>query len=462
VVDRVHTTISRYNMLAPADRVVAAVSGGPDSVCLFLALREVATRIGFTLTGIAHVNHKLRAEESDADERFVRQCAEQWNVRFYSAALSVADVRGNLEQAAREARYHFFKELLSGGACNKIATGHTRDDQAETVLFRLLRGSGLTGLAGIHPLTDEGLVRPLIGVTRTDVLQFLGQHNQPWREDSTNQQDRFARNRIRAGLLPHLKREWNPRVSESLANLADLCWEEESFWDQQVPETASNLLFEKSFGVEGNASGLAALPRALGRRLIRYALKRTRSNLRSIEFDHIEAVLDLARGEKGTGRLVLPGVMVRRSFDWIQFSVPGESPALESITIDSPGTYGWPGRDEHVCVEVTERKRPEEPRDGYATLKGTLNGKSGGDPLILRGWRAGDNYRPLGRTRNEKVAEMFQAARVPSWYRSTWPILVKGHKILWARQFGVAEEFESGSGAGPVMRIREVSKSTSR
>ena len=200
-------------MLRPGDRVAAAVSGGADSVFLLHVLAHIAPRLNVTLAGVAHLNHKLRGEASDADERFVAGLAGGLGVPFFRAEARVMEAGGNLEQAARRARIKFFETLIREGKADRIATGHTRDDQAETVLFRMLRGSGLAGLAGILPVTGEHLIRPLLETTRAEIEEFLTARGIPWREDASNADHRFARNRIRHGLLPQLEREWNPELA---------------------------------------------------------------------------------------------------------------------------------------------------------------------------------------------------------------------------------------------------------
>ena len=177
MLEQVAATISRYSMLAPGARVIVAVSGGPDSVCLLHVLRELKIQV----VGIAHVNHKLRGEDSEEDERFVAAMAREMGLEFHSAVAVCG--AGNLEQTARRARREFFHDLIRRGLADRIALGHTRDDQAETVLFRMLRGSGLAGLAGILPVTAEGLIRPLLGVTRGEVETFLRERGIRWRED---------------------------------------------------------------------------------------------------------------------------------------------------------------------------------------------------------------------------------------------------------------------------------------
>src|SRR5262249_33677392 len=183
MLDSVLKTISRYSMLTPQNRVIVGVSGGPDSVCLLHALRELKVNVA----GVAHFNHKLRGADADEDERFVAEVASRMRIPFYRAEASVRDAGGNLEQAARLARRAFLLGLMRDGAGDRVAVGHTQDDQAETVLFRVLRGSGLAGLAGIFPVTADGLVRPLIQITRRQVDEFLRTRGICWREDASNQ-----------------------------------------------------------------------------------------------------------------------------------------------------------------------------------------------------------------------------------------------------------------------------------
>ena len=212
-------------MLGPGMRVGVAVSGGADSVCLLYVLVELRARWDLRLS-VLHLNHNLRGEESRADAEFVRELAARLGL---AAVLSEADIAAtvdNLEQAARDARLAFFRETMRTGPLDRVALGHTRSDQAETVLYRFLRGAGTAGLAGIRPVTVDGLIRPLLEVDRAEVERFLRERAIPWRDDSTNASRVFARNRIRHELLPQLARDWNPAIYESLAQVADWALEE--------------------------------------------------------------------------------------------------------------------------------------------------------------------------------------------------------------------------------------------
>jgi tRNA(Ile)-lysidine synthase len=435
VLDRVAATILRHRMLPPGSNVIVAVSGGPDSVGLLHILRELAPRLGIAVAGVAHVNHKLRGAESDGDEQFVAELAQARELPFFSAEIRAG--RGNLEQFLRRERREFFTGLIRKGQATHVALGHTRDDQAETVLLRILRGSGLAGIAGILPAAADGIVRPLLDVGRQELQEYLLRQQIGWRVDSSNIDPRFARNRIRNGLLPQLRREWNPRISEALAQMAALAYEEEQWWAEQVSKV------NPVRGAEAEAAAIAALPAALARRVVRQIIRNALGDLRRIEFAHVDAVLKLARARAGSGRVDLPRLTVIRSFDRLRFGHP--LPPLPPRSVSVPGKYLSPGGDSSIVIELSRRRT-------CANLKNEISWRKLPDRLELRGWVSGDSYRPLGESRERKLKEMFQDARVPSWRRASWPILSSEGRILWAKWFGVAAEF-AAEARGKVVRV---------
>jgi tRNA(Ile)-lysidine synthase len=425
-------TVRRHAMLPAGARVAVAVSGGPDSVALLHALRELAPRLGFVLTAVAHVNHQLRGAESEQDQRFVGALAAGlglgWECRQAPPAGS-----GNLEQAARRLRQAFFRELIERGVADRVALGHTRDDQAETVLFRLLRGAGPAGLAGILPVTADGMVRPLLEVSRREVRAYLQTHGLAWREDSSNRSPRFARNRIRQELLPQLERDWNPRLSTALAQLADLAYEDERQWSALLEPHLKAMRVEPG-AAEIPLAAFEGLSRAFQRRWLRQAILAARGSLTRIEYAHIEAVLRLAF-MRAPGRVTLPGLVAARSCGWLRLSRTAEPAPPAPLPIRDFGPVAWPEANPLIRLELSPMRQPP---DAYDTLRVEFPASG----LELRAWRPGDAYQPAGKSRVWKLTELFQQARVPSWRRASWPILSSEGKVLWARQFGPAAGLE--------------------
>src|SRR5216684_1364821 len=240
----------KHKMLRAGDRVGVAVSGGADSVALLLLLLALRGKLGIVLS-VVHFNHKLRGKASDADEKFVAKLAAKLGLEFHSASIDVAkkakNERANLEDAARRARYDYFRSLAESGVCGRIAVAHTADDQAETVLAHLLRGTGLAGLGGIHPVAGPAF-RPLLSVRRSELRGFLRARKQSWREDATNRDTERMRARIRKRLLPLIEKQFQPAIVEHLGTLADLAREDEAFLNAIAQERVSALVHKRSEG----------------------------------------------------------------------------------------------------------------------------------------------------------------------------------------------------------------------
>jgi tRNA(Ile)-lysidine synthase len=303
------------------------------------------------------------------------------------------------------------------------------------------------------------LIRPLLDVTRADVEDFLRVRGIGWREDHTNLESRFTRNRIRRDLLPQLSSLYNPRISESLAQFAEMARDEETWWAEEIAKIAGRLLAPCPMGVEILAGELSAMPRAVARRLVRRAIEMVKGDLRGVEFRHVEQVLNLGAKPQGTGGAKLPGVMVTRSLDWLWLSA-GRPARVDPIPVEAPGCYPWPPANTNILLEVAERKGklpPDRDRNPYATLEVELCWNQVCGPLELRGWRSGDAFWPQGRFRVHEVRELFQDLRIPSWRRSGWPILCNRttSAIVWAKGFGAARDLVTDADEGLVLRISE-------
>jgi len=451
MLDRVAGFIARHDMFPSASRVGVAVSGGADSVFLLHALRELAPRWDLQLS-VVHVDHGIRGAASRADAAFVADLAAQLHLNFHLRQADVPAIDDNLEQAARRVRQAFFAELLTTSAIDRIATGHTRSDQAETVLYRILRGSGLAGLSGILPVTKEQVVRPLLELSRGEIECWLRKRNIAWREDATNQDRSYARNRLRLEILPLLRDSFNPRLDEALANLATLARDEERYWANQLDPQASP-------GTQVlSCSDLTGSPVALARRRIRQAIEFAKGDLRQIDFAHVERILAMARSQNGHDRIQLPGLDVLRSFEWIRLAPPSASAFDFSFAIQPPGAVELPGGFVRITLQILEKGELAQACGTVVNeLDWDLFPSPDGAPssLEVRNWRPGDQYQRVGQSRKQKIKMLFQKARIPLWERWNWPIVTYNGSIVWAKGFGAAAGFGAGPATPVVLVIAE-------
>ncbi len=428
-------------MLDPGDYVGVAVSGGADSVCLLHVLLELAGEFGLTLR-VLHLNHGWRGADSDADADFVADVATRLGLPcLVERALPGSE--SNLEQAGRNARLDFFARAREAYGLACIATGHTRSDQAETVLYRLLRGSGTAGLSGIRPVTGDGRIRPLLDCSRDDVLGFLLKHNLTWREDATNADASFHRNRIRHQLLPLLRRDYQPAVADVLAATAELARDEEAWWAEQV-ETVLPQVIEKRnpHGIVILADKLSSQHPALSRRVIRRLLSEVRGDLRGLDLVHVDRVRQLAAQKEGHGRIQIPGVDVFRSFEWLRlgplrtesrFALDYAYP-IERKESSTPRTVPVGAAGIAICLQI----QPEHVSVAYKPYNEEaveLDATKLSDPVELRNWHPGDTIQLPGRE-PVKLKQLFQEFRIPLWDRHLWPVLTSAGAVVWSRRFG--------------------------
>jgi tRNA(Ile)-lysidine synthase len=452
--------ITRHRMLEPGQSVGVAVSGGADSVFLLHALRELAPRFDILLS-IIHIEHGIRGAASVADAEFVARLAAEFELPFHLRRADVTAMDGNLEQAARQVRQSVFSDLIAAGTVDRVATGHTQSDQAETVLFRILRGSGLTGLAGILPVTREGLIRPLLEIGRGEIEAWLRERGIAWREDATNQDRTYARNRLRQDVLPLLRDAFNPQLDQRLSHLAALARDEESYWASELARHPPPATSHQPLVLP--VSQLLEAPPALARRLVRRYVEIVKGDLRGIDFDHVERVIEMAGSDQGHDRVQMPGLDVCRSFDWIRIA-PADSdapPADFALPLQVPGSVELPGSKARIVLQVLEKDGSSgvSAQAPCARVGNELDwqrfDRGGAPSLELRNWRPGDQYRRVGQTKPEKVKFFFQEARIPLWERRDWPIITFHGQIVWARLFGAAAEFATGPGTKSVLQVAE-------
>jgi tRNA(Ile)-lysidine synthase len=434
--ERVAEIIPRYNMLPQAGRVGVAVSGGADSVALLHILRGLWSDLV-----VLHVNHHLRGEESDGDEAFVRELAQSLDLPI--AVEHAIPGAGNLEQEARRGRRGFFLRCRDELRLERVALGHTRSDQAETVLFRLLRGSGLTGLAAMRPATEEGFIRPLLGIGREEVRRWARETGLLWREDSSNADLRFSRNRLRRETLPELAGAYNPNLEAVLAGTASLAQTEEAYWNEQVETTYSQITKRNQLGSFFQIDELAGFHLALQRRLIRRAIQAVRGNLAGIDLPHVEAILNLCGSRQGHDRVLVPGVDALRSFDQLLLAQPGTlggRPRNYQLALEPGREYELPFEAGSLTLDYFCANFKKE-QDFSGEVSDLDAGVLAGEALSVRNWRPGDELHRTGHQAAEKIKSLFQLYRIPLWERRHWPVVVAGEEIVWARQFGSTVKF---------------------
>lgn len=396
-------------MLAAGARLGVAVSGGADSVCLLGSLALLAPEHGWRLT-VLHLNHGVRGEEADADTAWVEELSARLGLPCHCARQRI-EPGADWENRARQARLRFFREQTKQHSLDRVATGHTLDDQAETVLLRLLRGAGPEGLSAILPVTREGLIRPMLGVTHVQARNWLAGQGLNWREDASNQHLHHTRNWLRHEVMPLLAARF-PAAGEALARHAAAAFEDRVFWASAVERVVENVFQMTDGALVAGLDAIRSVARPLRQRVVRAALARFAAKM--VDASQLEAVMDLVEGTRASGRVRLAGVEAWLSMGKVRIGRPEAHPAIEPVEIFAAGTYPVMWRGTSLWVS-----RLDAP------------------PATLRGWQPGDRagWGKPGRS----LKEEFQRARIPAWERAGWPVLAFEGRVIWAGALGSAE-----------------------
>ena len=444
LVGRVRDTLRRYRMLSGGEIVVVAVSGGPDSTALAHALASLRGDLSLTID-LAHLNHGLRPDAAE-DAAFVAAMSRALGLGFHEGTADPRALAGregfSLEDAGRRLRYEFLTRVAREIGAGVVATGHTLDDQAETVLMRLLRGSGLEGLAGIPPVRTGGgvrIIRPLIEAGRAEVLAYLGAVGTGWREDETNRDVAMLRNRVRLVLLPALE-GYNPDIRQALARLAGLLRDEAEALKLLAAPKVAEALSARPGAVTVALEPFARMPVALQRRTLRAAVQQVRGNLGAVRFVHIEGARRLAlEGQVGSWLALPGGVRILRLPEGAEVTMAAAVPGGPG----KPGEYRVhvPGRIVAVefGVQLTVEEAAEDRLGAWAQGENAqrnevaLDAASIGGELVLRGPRPGDRFAPAGMGgRTKAVADYLSDEKVPRHRRAFVPILTTSEgEVLW-------------------------------
>lgn len=456
---RLIESIRENRLIAAGNTMGVGVSGGADSIALATLLHEAQDALGIRVV-ILHMNHGLRGRDADEDARFVGEFARTHGLESVFAAKNVQEYgranRLNLEDAGRRLRYEFFDEQVAAGRVTRVAVAHTADDQAETVLAKLIRGTGPTGLAAIYPMAGN-IVRPLLGVRRAELREYLAAKGQAWREDSTNGDESRLRARIRSRLLPLLESEFQPAIVSNLSNLAAMAREDEEYWqdvvqrefEKRVRRYGEQLIIEDR--AIGSGPGDDATPAAMATRLIRRIAAELAGRQHGLTREHVEKILSLQSKSEGA-RLELPArirvergrgglIFGRKACREVELGKLADSDSQEfAIEIllekNAATSLEIPQIGRRLRLKTVDWVPTRSETKSYAIDWDLLK-----SPLVLRNWRPGDAYRPQGFLRSQKIKRLLQEKHIPPPERTGWPILESAGAIAWASNFPVAHRF---------------------
>jgi len=434
--------------MTPRNRVVVALSGGSDSVALTLLMSDLAETANFTVVGVAHLDHQLR-DAAGADEEFCRTLAARLSLPCLVGQADVAALatreRISVEEAGHRERYAFFRYAAGTLRADRIATAHTRDDQAETYLMRLLRGAGPVGLSGIHPRSGD-VVRPLLDVSKSDLRDYLSAIGQGFRDDETNRDVTVTRNRIRHELIPFLERRFSPSVVDVLARETKIARSDAEWLEDQANTAASEIVKYRDKVAVLDQKGLLDQPVALARRIVRRAVKQVAGS--SAGFDQVERILAIAaEGAASPSEVDLPGCRVVVSNGSVTVGPP--LPRHTRLARSSGFSYRLPIPGEVAIPEAqmtvaVERVAGGSPAAGMSA-RGEVVYVAGGQvtaPLVVRSWRPGDAFRPLGLGGHKKLQDLFVDRKIERKFRQTVPIVADKKKgILWVVGHSVSDDF---------------------
>lgn len=467
ILSQVQQTIAKYDIFNPGDKVVVGVSGGPDSLCLLHLLNHLREELGIALH-VAHLHHALRGEEADEDARFVEGVATSWglpstvekrDVPAYAEREKLA-----IEEAARRVRYTFLAEVARRVGASSVAVGHNADDQVETIIMHWLRGAGTAGLRGMRPLQgwplpgiDLRLVRPLLEIPREEIEAYCQEHRLNPRFDRSNLDTTYYRNRIRHELLPLLE-EYNPNIREVIRRAALIIADDHDYlasqgqraWEKVVREIEGALLF--------NLKAWEELHPSLQRQLLRRAIRNLRSDLRNIDWVHIEEARRAVSEKPAGTEVTLPrGLSLFRSYQ--TFVIGDMIPLPEMPLIEQEMKIAVPGRtplpDWDLITEVLAGEGgKEEALNNQDPWQGYLDLDQVGQELILRGRKPGDRFQPLGMGgRSKPLREFMIDAKIPHHVRDRVPLVVSPQNIIWVAGYRIDERARVTEKTGRVLKI---------
>ncbi|MEW6616695.1 MAG: tRNA lysidine(34) synthetase TilS [Thermodesulfobacteriota bacterium] len=457
LISKVRRTIEKYRMLEQGDRVVVAVSGGADSVFLLHTLEELREDFNITLI-VAHLDHCIRGMEAKRECRFVEKLANTFHLPFESKSIDIPALKKaekkSTQQAARDARYEFFVDTLKKFNAQKVALGHNADDQAETVLMRLIRGAGIKGLCGIPPVRDGIFIRPLIEIQRSEIEGFLRENSIEFVTDSSNRENVYLRNKVRNSLMPILVKEYNPGIVQNLIHTSEILRKEDEFMEKLVLNLFSRICV--SGGKESltlNILYLKGLEGSMQIRVLRKAMESFSGNLKRINFRHLESLVGMLSSEGANKSLSLPGgIIVEKQYnELIIRREVKETPFCYSFS-EIPNYVRLKEVNKEVELKVIPQKEglnlnvdPNVAFMDYRQIK---------FPIVIRNFREGDRFQPMGMEGTKKLKDFFIDNKIPKSTRRQIPLLLFDNLIAWVMGLRMDNRVMVGKCPGKILEVR--------
>lgn len=437
LIQQVAEQIKKHSMVTGGETVVVGVSGGPDSVALLHILYRLKESLNIRLV-VAHLNHCFRGAEAEADAGYVRELAGQLKLEAYVESRDVPAYsveRGiSAQVAAREVRYGFLSEVAVRTGAAKVALGHHADDQAETILLHLIRGTGTGGLRGMLPVRDEFFIRPLLTVRRRDIEAYCRHHGLAVRYDSSNTQTKYLRNRVRLELAPLLEKNYNPNWVETVNRLGEILREEDDYLEQQADRYYRRIKQGPGDStVYLNRERLLACPAALRRRVIRKAWSELCGDSGDLEFKHIDKVLEIIKGGGGRRQFALPrGVIFISGYGLVELTLDhkNEGVPFYQYCLKVPGVTTIPETGVSIGARVIPAHEAGDP-SSLDPCEALLDFDRLTHPLVVRRRLNGDRFEPLGLEGSVKLKKFFIDHKVPRQYRDYIPLVASGSDIVW-------------------------------
>ncbi len=446
-VQEMYRFISQHSMIEAGEIVLVAVSGGADSMALLYGLHTLLPHLNCYLH-IVHLDHNLR-DDSATDAKFVEEHTTHLGLPFSGHTVELSQLmkqwKLSTEAAGRRARYEFFESVCHKTGATKIALGHHKDDIAETLLMNLVRGVGSSGLKGILPIRDGKFIRPLAGFSRKEIEMFLDSENLVPRQDPTNTDQRYLRNRIRHELLPILEQNYNPNIRTGLTKTAEILGTESAYLDSLAREAFENgkLSPSNKTSIILDRSTFQQKHLVLQRRILRHAISEMAGKMSDFSFDHYQAILNSINGERPNAMLSLPNeLLFRRAYDQLIFESKSTEIEEYVYSLDVPGqTYIT-----EVNANITAHVYDSLPTDKLSIPDGTYEAIFDYEkvdlPLIVRNRRQGDRFQPHGMKGTKKIKDYMIDVKVPRMDRDKIPLLVFGNEILWVIGFTTNNKFK--------------------